>query len=123
MLSLIQQSIPFFDNISNLTNFLLVLLAATIGLYSLYQWLLPKPIPGIAYNSQAAKSLLGDAPAMVKEVSATGEFRVWCAKQMKQMNSPLCQIFIRPFSKPWVLLADFREAKDILTRRKEFDKS
>ncbi|EGO58518.1 hypothetical protein NEUTE1DRAFT_39987 [Neurospora tetrasperma FGSC 2508] len=123
MLPVVQQSIPFFDNISNLTDPLLVLLTVTVSLYSLYRWLLPKPIPGIPYNPQAAKSLLGDAPAMIKEVSATGEFRVWCAKQMKQMNSPLCQIFIRPFSKPWVLLADFREAKDILMRRKEFDKS
>lgn len=108
---------------SNLNHSLLVLLAVTISLYCLYQWLLPNPIPGIAYNAHAAKSLLGDAPAMVKEVSKTGEFRVWCARQMKQMNSPLCQIFIRPFSQPWVLLADFREAKDILMRRKEFDKS
>jgi hypothetical protein len=39
------------------------------------------------------------------------------------MNSPICQVFIRPFSKPWILLADFRESRDILMRRKEFDKS
>ncbi|KAA8567241.1 hypothetical protein EYC84_010281 [Monilinia fructicola] len=97
--------------------------AVTIGVYCLYQWLLPKPIPGIAHNPKAIKSLFGDAPDMIKEVSVTGEFRVWCAKQVKKMNSPICQVFIRPFSQPWILLADFREAKDILTRRKEFDKS
>ncbi|KAK1595304.1 cytochrome P450 [Colletotrichum navitas] len=99
------------------------LVAVSLALYTLYRWLLPKPIPGIAYNPEAAASLLGDAPAMVKEVAVTGEFRVWCAKQVVRMSSPLCQIFIRPFSKPWILVADFREAKDILTRRREFDKS
>lgn len=92
--------------------------------YGTYLWLLPKPVPGIAFNPEATKSLLGDAPGMVKEVAVTGQFRVWCAKQVKRMNSPICQIFIRPFSQPWILLADFRESKDILTRRtKEFDKS
>ncbi|KAK1992098.1 hypothetical protein LX36DRAFT_662729 [Colletotrichum falcatum] len=99
---------------------------ATVGLallYGLYRWLLPKPIPGIANSPEATASLLGDAPAMIKEVAVTGEFRVWCAKQVARMNSPLCQIFIRPFSKPWVLVADFREAKDMLTRRRELDKS
>ena len=92
-------------------------------LYCLYQWLLPKPIPGIAYNPEATKSLFGDVPAMIKEVSVTGEFRVWCAKQVTRMDSSICQIFIRPFSQPWILLADFRESRDILMRRKEFDKS
>lgn len=95
----------------------------TIVLYCLNQWLLPKPVPGIAYNLKATKSLFGDAPDMIKEVSLTGEFRVWCAKQVRKMNSPICQIFIRPFSKPWILLADFRESRDILMRRREFDKS
>ncbi|KAI2615593.1 cytochrome P450 [Hypoxylon sp. NC1633] len=121
-----------FDQIASVFNevlhlrplYVALVFIIPLFLYGLYQWLLPRPIPGIAYNAKAAKSLFGDAPAMIKEVSVTGEFRVWCAKQVKQMNSPICQIFIRPFSKPWVLLADFRESRDILTRRaREFDKS
>ena len=100
-----------------------IAITAAVVLYAVYQWLLPKPIPGIAHNPESAKSLLGDAPDMIREVSVTGEFRVWCAKQVQKMNSPLCQVFVRPFSKPWILLADFRESRDILMRRKEFDKS
>lgn len=93
-------------------------------LYGLYTWLLPKPIAGIAYNPEATRSLFGDAGSMLREVRATGEFRVWCAKQVRKLNAPLCQVFIRPFGAPWILLADFREARDILTRRREeFDKS
>lgn len=104
-------------------HFVIFLAIISLSFYRLYEWLLPKPIPGIAYNSEAAGSLLGDVPAMIKDVAVTGEFRVWCAKQVIKMNSPICQIFIRPFSKPWILVADFRESKDILTRRREFDKS
>ncbi|KAI0103940.1 cytochrome P450 [Nemania sp. FL0031] len=100
-----------------------VLSAVFVSVHLLYQWLLPKPIPGIPYNPEAAKRLFGDAPDMLREVSVTGEFGVWCATQVKKMNSPVCQVFIRPFAKPWVLLADFRESRDILMRRREFDKS
>ncbi|KAI1404034.1 cytochrome P450 [Hypoxylon fuscum] len=98
----------------------LILAAAA---YALYQWLLPKPIPGIAYNPEAVKRLFGDAPDMLREVSITGEFGVWSARQVKKMGSPVCQVFIRPFAKPWVLVADYRESRDILMRRREFDKS
>jgi hypothetical protein len=93
------------------------------AVYTLYQWLLPKPIPGIAYNPDATKLLFGDAPDMLREISVTGEFGTWCARQVKKMDSPVCQVFIRPFSKPTVLVADFRESRDILMRRREFDKS
>ncbi|KXX82889.1 putative cytochrome P450 12c1, mitochondrial [Madurella mycetomatis] len=117
------RAVSAFADGSPMHPYLVVLITVPLALYCLYQWLLPKPIPGIAYNPEATKSLFGDAPAMVKEVSVTGEFRVWCAKQMRKMNSPICQIFIRPFSQPWILLADFRESKDILMRRREFDKS
>lgn len=103
---------------------LAALVTIPLVLYSLYRCLLPQPIPGIAFNPAATKSLLGDAPAMMEEVSRTGEFRVWCAKQVRNMDSPICQVFIRPFSPPWVLVADARESRDILTRRSlEFDKS
>jgi hypothetical protein len=105
------------------TQSLIASFIITVFLVTLYKWLLPKPISGIAYNPEAVKSLFGDAPSMIKEVKATGEFRVWCAKQVQYLNSPICQVFIRPFSKPWVLLAEFRESRVILMRRKEFDKS
>ena len=117
------QVISSFNEVSIISRFFVAIVLLALVLYGLYQWLLPKTVPGIAYNPEATKSLFGDAPGMIKEVGVTGEFRVWCSKQVKKMNSPICQIFIRPFSKPWILLADFRESKDILMRRKEFDKS
>ncbi|KAI1490986.1 cytochrome P450 [Biscogniauxia mediterranea] len=93
-----------------------------IGLYGFYRWLLPKPLPGIPYNPEATKSVFGDAPSMSRELKLTGEFSKWMAKQVERMGSPVCQVFVRPFSLPWILVGDFREAEDILMRRPEFEK-
>ena len=39
-------------------------------------------------------------------------------------DSPIVQIFVAPFKKPWILVSDFREAQDVVMRRgREFDKS
>lgn len=93
-------------------------------LYGLYQWLLPKPLPGIPYNEAAAKSLFGDIPSLVKEVSKTGDFADYIRKQSKKHNSPIAQVFMKPFGKPTLLVCDFKEAQDVLLHRgKEFDRS
>jgi hypothetical protein len=104
-------------------SLLVVTTLLAISLYSLYVWLLPKPIPGIPYNRETGNRALGDAIDMLREVSVTSEFNLWCAKQVDKLNSPICQVFVNPFSKPWVLLADFAESQDIMLRRKEFDRS
>ncbi|KAI0406834.1 cytochrome P450 [Xylaria palmicola] len=107
----------------------IVLALFIAGLYVLYRQLLPKPLPGIPFSTSAASSLFGDAADMARTVGTTREFGPWCAKQITQSGAPLCQVFVRPFAKPWVLLADFPEAYDILARRTapgrdaDFDKS
>lgn len=46
-----------------------------------------------------------------------------CFQNIK-LNSPIIQLFIKPLSKPWVIITDYKETQDILTRRtKEFDRS
>ncbi|KAJ5217448.1 cytochrome P450 [Penicillium chermesinum] len=105
-------------------NVALGLAATAIALYSLYSYLLPKPIPGIPYNAAAAKNLLGDAPDMFRSVIVTKEIMAWMAEQSRKLNAPLCQVFVRPFARPWLLLADWHEAQDVLLRRgKDFDRS
>lgn len=59
---------------------------------------------------------------MNREISTTGEFSMWLARQVEKMGSPVCQVFVRPFSLPWILVGDFHETQDILMRRTEFDK-
>ena len=40
------------------------------------------------------------------------------------LNSPIVQVFMRPFGKPWVILCDFREARDIqMYRTNDFDRA
>lgn len=90
-------------------------------LYSLYRYLLPKPIPGIPYNKDATKSLLGDIPQSKKE--SPGNIFNWISAQSRRHNSPIFQIWLGPFTKPAVVVADFREGQDILLRRKKFDRS
>ncbi|PMD44624.1 cytochrome P450 [Hyaloscypha variabilis F] len=102
---------------------------ALIGTVSLclclcHRWALSSPIPGIPYNKEAAESLLGDVIPMIQHIRRTQEVASWWTLQTVKLRSPIIQLFIRPFGKPFVFISDFREAQDILLRRtKEFDRS
>jgi hypothetical protein len=90
------------------------------ALYLLRRLLLPKPIPGIPYNENAVKSFMGDIP----EFRDAPNRREWWAQQPARHQSPIVQVFMRPFGAPWVFVADYFEASDICMRRlKEFDRS
>lgn len=90
----------------------------------LYRWLLPKPIPGIPYNPGATRTILGDIPSMVKYTTETKELYQWIVNQNIKLQSPIIQLFARPFRKPWVIVADFQETRDVMLRRtQEFDRS
>ncbi|KAF4873653.1 Cytochrome P450 monooxygenase TRI13 [Colletotrichum siamense] len=102
------------------------LTAAVVGVVSLlfliYRWALPKPLPGIPFNKDAAKSILGDAAELQRLQEQGKRPRAWFLQQNIKHKSPLVQAFVAPLSQPMLLLADFREAQDILLRRnKEFD--
>ncbi|KAM6508778.1 hypothetical protein FSOLCH5_011779 [Fusarium solani] len=95
-----------------------------IVLHAIYRSLLPRPFPGIPYNKSAVKSVFGDGPELTKFFLETGEVGHWLSRQIKKHNSPIFQAFVRPFSKPWVVIADFQESQDICLRRaREFDRS
>ncbi|KUI64500.1 Trichodiene oxygenase [Cytospora mali] len=99
--------------------------AAAFALSLLYRLALPKPLPGIPYNRESARRILGDVPAITSHMAQTegGTFITYLMKTMKTLDAPLIQVFIRPFSKPLLILGDFPEAHDMLVRRKEFDRS
>jgi hypothetical protein len=94
-------------------------------LYVVYRTALPHPIPDIPHNKAAAKSIMGDVPEFLKYVKANnGQVLGWWNEQIAKHDSPICQLFLKPFGRPIVVVADFREAQDILLRRpKEFDRS
>jgi hypothetical protein len=100
-------------------------IAATLGLIILlYGHFLPRPIPGIPYNAKAARRLLGDLPDILSHVLKTDTIFPWLVKQTSIHNSPIVQVFARPFQRPWIIITDFRESQDIMLRRtREFDRS
>ncbi|KAK1979262.1 cytochrome P450 [Colletotrichum cereale] len=62
--------------------------------------------------------------SLAKHATKTGEPMDWFRQQAMKFNSPLCQVFVRPFAPPIVLLSDFRELQTmLLSRTKEFDRS
>lgn len=92
--------------------------------YRLYLWALPKPIPGIPYNEAAVKRLFGDAPDSMAWFSKKSELFTFLTEQCIKHDSPIVQLFLRPLGKPWVIVTDYHEAQDIMTRRiREFDRS
>ncbi|KAH6670865.1 cytochrome P450 [Plectosphaerella plurivora] len=81
---------------------------------------LRRPIPGIPYNPNAISYMLGDVP----DCLGSPDPWTWWAMQGVKHNSPLTQVFMRPFQQPWVLVSDPWLATDLVTRRaKEFDRS
>lgn len=101
-----------------------VLGAVLVLFYALYRAALPKPIPGIPYHEASAKSVLGDAPAMLRHKNKNATVFDWMTAQTLELNEPVVQLFLKPFSKPVVVVTDQREIQDVVLRRaKEFDRS
>lgn len=92
--------------------------------YALRWAALPKPLRGLPYNKPSATSILGDTLAMIRHKSKHGTVFDWMTAQGLELNSPIYQLFLKPFSKPAVFVVDPRETQDVLLRRaKDFDRS
>ncbi|KAI0133285.1 cytochrome P450 [Hypoxylon sp. NC0597] len=85
--------------------------------------LYPQPIPGIPYDKEAAKRITGDLPSIAATYE---EFKEWISpigRRSLRYGSPIHQLFMNPFTKPFVFIDDPRETSDMLLRRsKDFDK-
>lgn len=90
------------------------------GIYALYRWLLPKPLPGIPFNKAASKSIWGDVLELRDDPSGLAK---WCSKQLEAHGTPICQALMGPLSKPVVLVADVGNAREMLMGRSDFDRS
>ena len=92
-------------------------------LYVCYRTALPRPIAGIPHNVKSARRVLGDMPELLKW-RKTGNALGYFPSLARQTESPIFQIFMRPWGQPWVFVTDARECHDIMTRRyAEFDRS
>ncbi|KAF2761845.1 cytochrome P450 [Pseudovirgaria hyperparasitica] len=107
-----------------LSTILLVIASILLFFYFSYRWALPRPIPGIPYNASSAGKVLGDVPDLLNELALTGDMVQWLLKQNLKTQSPISQIFVQPLGKPYVLVSDWRAARDVMMHRsKEFDRS
>lgn len=106
------------------TSVPITLAGICVLLYYLYIRHFPKPIPGdIPYNKASAKRLIGDMPEM-QRYRKTGNSRKFYCDHNAKLKTSISQIFMFPYSKPFVVITDFREGYDILSKRhKEFDRS
>lgn len=112
-------------NVSPVVRYL-SFLSATILIASLfiYRKVMPKPLPAIPYNPEALRSFFGDIPSVISWSKQHGEQRKWFQAQALRHNSPIVQVFTKPFwYGPQVVLTDHKEIHDIFHNRwKEFDK-
>ncbi|KAH0131738.1 hypothetical protein KCU67_g16722, partial [Aureobasidium melanogenum] len=76
-------------------------------------------------NKDTAGTILGDLPEFLNYVKQNnGQAVNWWHMQVEKHDSPIIQLFLKPFGRPTIIVADFREAQDVLLRRsKEFDRS
>ncbi|KIL85178.1 hypothetical protein FAVG1_11607 [Fusarium avenaceum] len=113
-------AISVLDSIDHPSTRILLGGLLVVGItYKLYRSMLPHPLEGIPYNVAATNRIFGDLP----DVKAYGSLTDWLATQAVKHQSPIFQIFVRPFAKPWVVIADHHEAAEICTQRlKEFDR-
>ncbi|RDA93724.1 hypothetical protein CP533_0213 [Ophiocordyceps camponoti-saundersi (nom. inval.)] len=94
-------------------------LVAALVAFILYLRALPRPLPGIPYNRDSARRLLGD----VREMKQAAYRRRWIWSQPRLHDAPISQAFLLPFRPPTVIVSDYRTAVDICARRiKEFDR-
>lgn len=84
----------------------------------------PRPLPGIPYHHKSVNRILGDIPSLVVHFRKHQMRTDWVAQQCFELNSRIVQLFLKPFGRPYVVIADHWEGEDILARRfLEFDRS
>ncbi|KAJ5120786.1 cytochrome P450 monooxygenase [Penicillium bovifimosum] len=84
----------------------------------------PSPYPGIPYNAASARRFWGDSTGLLEDIKITQDPAKYIFQQSRNLNSPVIQMFLAPFSNPTVIIDDVREVKDILSNRThEFDRA
>ncbi|KAJ8122025.1 hypothetical protein O1611_g9948 [Lasiodiplodia mahajangana] len=123
--NLVTQACQLALSHSTITYATIAILAVALFLRLVYYLVLPRPIPGIPYNASSAKKILGDVPAMISHITHNeGTFVTYLLDTVQSLSSPLVQVFITPLGRPLVVLADFREAQEVLGGRgRDFDRS
>ena len=113
------------DNLKIFSDHILWIAAGLISLIlCLLKQAFPRPYPGIPYKAASARRFWGDVSEMLETVRVTQDPAKYIFQQNKNLNSPVAQLFLAPFSNPTIIIDDVREVKDILSNRtQEFDRA
>ena len=89
-------------------------LAVVVGLalllgFTLWRAALPQPLPGIPYSRKSAKRILGDLPDMTRLKDSEGGFLAFMGSRCEELRSPIVQVFVKPMSRPFIVVRDSRE--------------
>lgn len=87
------------------------------GVLALYRLALPRPFPGIPYNAASANRIMGDLPEFEKRQKCGLTAKSLWSSIASEAGSPIAQSFMLPFTRPWIIIADYGEVKDLLLRR------
>lgn len=109
---------------TTLESWAVIGVATVMTLYLLYRLALPRPLPDVPYNAAAARSLLGDLPAISSYLGKGHNTLItYFNDTVISLHAPLAQVFLKPLGAPTLLLSDFNEARRMLMRPTEFDRS
>lgn len=63
-----------------------------LGAYTVYRWLLPKPIPGIPHNRKATESVLGDIPDLMEHLKHSKTIADWFLSNVSVLYALLARL-------------------------------
>lgn len=107
-----------------LGQYTLWLLLPSVGIPLAWYFCLPRIMPGIPYDAKSAGRPWGDALKLLKAARHGSDILHVFADMCIDLGSPIVQFLNVPWTEArMVVVSDFREIEDILTRRtKEFDR-
>ena len=104
--------------------YIIILFGLLTLMFQIYRLAYPRPYLNIPYHCASSKRLWGDVPDLLRSVKTSQDPAGFLFQQCRNLNSPVVQLFLKPFTKPAIFVDDVREVKDILsTRTREFDRS
>lgn len=105
-------------------NVLAILIAFSILAMYVWRRAHPRPYKDVPYDKQSATRLLGDIPDMVKFAKEGNDPDQFIPQRCRQLNSPIIQLFLAPFSSPLIFVDDVGEVENIVfNRTKQLDRA
>ena len=75
----------------------------------IYRATLPRPLPGIPYIKASASRPFGNVQDALRYQAAESQMLAFLTLKCVELNSPIVQLFMRPFGRPWVVVSDCEE--------------